>query len=71
MKLAVRIIKMKLVIVLLVHWCLCNTFIIIFQDEAAAKKFRDITEAYEVLGNVKLKKMYDKGLYLFKLSILS
>lgn len=31
-------------------------------DEAAAKKFRDITEAYEVLGNVKLKKMYDKGL---------
>ncbi|CAH0595302.1 unnamed protein product [Chrysodeixis includens] len=31
-------------------------------DEAAAKQFRAITEAYEVLGNVKLKKMYDKGL---------
>ncbi|KAF9796592.1 hypothetical protein SFRURICE_012685 [Spodoptera frugiperda] len=31
-------------------------------DETAAKKFRAITEAYEVLGNVKLKKMYDKGL---------
>ncbi|KAJ0173102.1 hypothetical protein K1T71_011278 [Dendrolimus kikuchii] len=31
-------------------------------DEASAKKFRAITEAYEVLGNVKLKKMYDKGL---------
>lgn len=31
-------------------------------DEASAKKFRDITEAYEVLGNVKLKKMYDRGL---------
>ncbi|XP_075983391.1 uncharacterized protein LOC142981390 [Anticarsia gemmatalis] len=31
-------------------------------DEAAAIKFRAITEAYEVLGNVKLKKMYDKGL---------
>lgn len=33
----------------------------LFQDETAAKKFRAITEAYEVLGNVKLKKMYDKG----------
>ncbi|CAG9791497.1 unnamed protein product [Diatraea saccharalis] len=31
-------------------------------DEASAKKFRSITEAYEVLGNIKLKKMYDKGL---------
>lgn len=31
-------------------------------DETSAKKFRAITEAYEVLGNVKLKKMYDKGL---------
>ncbi|CAK1590306.1 unnamed protein product [Parnassius mnemosyne] len=31
-------------------------------DETAEKKFRAITEAYKVLGNVKLKKMYDKGL---------
>lgn len=31
-------------------------------NEESAKKFRAITEAYEVLGNVKLKKMYDKGL---------
>ncbi|XP_063628829.1 dnaJ homolog subfamily C member 30, mitochondrial-like [Cydia splendana] len=31
-------------------------------DDASAKKFRAISEAYEVLGNVKLKKMYDKGL---------
>ncbi|CAG5044076.1 unnamed protein product [Parnassius apollo] len=31
-------------------------------DEKAEKKFRAITEAYKVLGNVKLKKMYDKGL---------
>ncbi|XP_045770827.1 dnaJ homolog subfamily C member 30, mitochondrial [Maniola jurtina] len=32
------------------------------KDEESAKKFRAITEAYEVLGNIKLKKMYDKGL---------
>ncbi|KAL4712354.1 hypothetical protein ACJJTC_001515 [Scirpophaga incertulas] len=31
-------------------------------DEASAKQFRAITEAYEVLGNVKTKKLYDKGL---------
>ncbi|CAB3220368.1 unnamed protein product [Arctia plantaginis] len=31
-------------------------------DETSAKKFRAISEAYEVLGNVKLKKMYDRGL---------
>ncbi|XP_028157659.1 dnaJ homolog subfamily C member 30, mitochondrial-like [Ostrinia furnacalis] len=35
-------------------------------DEASAKKFRAITEAYEVLGNLKLKKMYDKGLLVGK-----
>ncbi|XP_013142533.1 PREDICTED: dnaJ homolog subfamily C member 30-like [Papilio polytes] len=34
----------------------------ISSDETSAKKFRSITEAYEVLGNIKLKKMYDKGL---------
>ncbi|XP_050353587.1 dnaJ homolog subfamily C member 30, mitochondrial-like [Nymphalis io] len=32
------------------------------KDEESAKKFRAITEAYKVLGNIKLKKMYDKGL---------
>ncbi|CAG9820564.1 unnamed protein product [Phaedon cochleariae] len=32
-------------------------------DEVSAEKFRDITEAYEVLGNVKTRKLYDKGLY--------
>ena len=32
------------------------------QSEEAALKFRQITAAYEVLGNIKLRKMYDKGL---------
>lgn len=32
------------------------------QDKASADKFRAITEAYEVLGNYRLKKMYDKGI---------
>ncbi|CAH0713710.1 unnamed protein product, partial [Brenthis ino] len=32
------------------------------KDDESAKKFRAITEAYKVLGNIKLKKMYDKGL---------
>lgn len=31
-------------------------------SEDAAKTFRDITAAYEVLGNLKLRKLYDKGL---------
>jgi len=31
-------------------------------SEAAAKKFREITAAYEVLGNHQLRKMYDKGI---------
>lgn len=35
----------------------------LLQDEEAAKKFRAITEAYEVLGNARLKKLYDKGYY--------
>lgn len=30
-------------------------------SEAAAKQFRDITSAYEVLGNVKMRRLYDKG----------
>jgi len=30
-------------------------------SENAAQKFRDISEAYEVLGNVRLRKLYDKG----------
>ncbi|CAH1107701.1 unnamed protein product [Psylliodes chrysocephalus] len=33
------------------------------KDEASLQKFRAITEAYEVLGNVKTRKMYDRGLY--------
>lgn len=30
-------------------------------SETAAQKFRDISEAYEVLGNYKTRKLYDKG----------
>uniref|UniRef100_A0A1B6FYQ9 J domain-containing protein n=1 Tax=Cuerna arida TaxID=1464854 RepID=A0A1B6FYQ9_9HEMI len=30
----------------------------------AAEKFRDITEAYEVLGNLKSRKLYDRGLLI-------
>lgn len=32
------------------------------QSEEAAFKFRQISAAYEILGNPKLRKMYDKGL---------
>ncbi|XP_040156172.1 dnaJ homolog subfamily C member 30, mitochondrial [Anopheles arabiensis] len=31
-------------------------------SEVAAEKFRDITAAYEVLGNYRLRKLYDKGI---------
>ncbi|ENN71469.1 hypothetical protein YQE_11886, partial [Dendroctonus ponderosae] len=31
------------------------------QRDNHSQKFRDITEAYEVLGNVKTRRMYDKG----------
>ncbi|KAM3964008.1 dnaJ (Hsp40) homolog 11 [Aphomia sociella] len=31
-------------------------------DEESTNKFRTIKEAYEVLGNIKLKKMYDRGM---------
>ncbi|KAK5638322.1 hypothetical protein RI129_012617 [Pyrocoelia pectoralis] len=31
------------------------------ENEDAIRKFRDITEAYEVLGNVRLRRLYDKG----------
>ncbi|KAJ8877838.1 hypothetical protein PR048_022297 [Dryococelus australis] len=31
--------------------------------EEAATKFRDITEAYEVLGNLGLRKRYDRGIF--------
>lgn len=31
-------------------------------NESAADKFREITEAYEVLGNYRLRKLYDKGI---------
>ncbi|CAG9830957.1 unnamed protein product [Diabrotica balteata] len=39
-------------------------------DEASLQKFRAITEAYEVLGNVNTRKMYDKGLY-FRSAVVS
>ncbi|XP_046655028.1 dnaJ homolog subfamily C member 30, mitochondrial-like [Daphnia pulicaria] len=32
------------------------------QSEETATKFRQITAAYEILGNLKLRKMYDRGL---------
>lgn len=32
------------------------------RSSEAASKFREITEAYEVLGNYKLRKLYDKGI---------
>lgn len=31
------------------------------QRDQHSQRFRDITEAYEVLGNVKSRKLYDKG----------
>ena len=31
-------------------------------SEDAAEKFREITAAYEVLGNFRLRKLYDKGI---------
>jgi DnaJ homolog subfamily C member 30 len=31
-------------------------------NEDAAEKFRELTEAYEVLGNFRLRKLYDKGI---------
>lgn len=30
-------------------------------SEVAAQKFRDISTAYEVLGNFKLRRLYDRG----------
>lgn len=33
--------------------------------EQHSQKFRDITEAYEVLGNVRTRKLYDKGISIF------
>nr|CAH7769606.1 unnamed protein product [Callosobruchus chinensis] len=32
-------------------------------DAASSEKFRDITAAYEVLGNIKTRKLYDKGAF--------
>ncbi|XP_032596699.1 dnaJ homolog subfamily C member 30, mitochondrial isoform X2 [Drosophila grimshawi] len=31
-------------------------------SESAAKKFREISQAYEVLGNYRLRRLYDKGI---------
>lgn len=39
-------------------------------SETAATQFRDITSAYEVLGNVKMRRMYDKGKNHFYKQIL-
>lgn len=33
-------------------------------SESAAIKFREITQAYEVLGNFRLRRLYDKGIWL-------
>lgn len=30
-------------------------------SEASSQRFQEVNAAYEVLGNVKLRKMYDKG----------
>ncbi|VVC99743.1 dnaJ homolog subfamily C member 30, mitochondrial [Leptidea sinapis] len=38
----------------------------ISKDEETDKKFRAITEAYKVLGNIGLKRLYDKGLLVGK-----
>jgi len=31
-------------------------------SESAAKKFREINQAYEILGNYRLRRLYDKGI---------
>lgn len=31
-------------------------------SEVAAEKFRDLSKAYEILGNFRLRKLYDKGI---------
>ncbi|CAG9861300.1 unnamed protein product [Phyllotreta striolata] len=36
------------------------------KDEVSHQKFRDITEAYETLGNTRTRKMYDRGLHIRK-----
>lgn len=40
-----------------------NQGITVDQRDKHSQKFRDITEAYEVLGNVKTRKMYDRGMF--------
>lgn len=32
--------------------------------EISAKKFREISQAYEVLGNYRLRRLYDKGIHI-------
>ncbi|KAJ8985251.1 hypothetical protein NQ317_018281 [Molorchus minor] len=39
-------------------------------NPTSSQKFRDITEAYEILGNLKTRKLYDKGLYHFDSAIV-
>lgn len=36
-----------------------------YKGEDGALKFREVTEAYEVLGNIKKRRLYDRGLYNF------
>lgn len=33
-------------------------------SESAAIKFREINQAYEVLGNFRLRRLYDRGVYV-------
>lgn len=37
----------------------------------AADKFREVTEAYEVLGNIKARRLYDKGTFQFTFSLFT
>lgn len=41
------------------------------KSEEAKQKFRRITEAYEVLGNFRTRRMYDKGLDISFVHLLS
>lgn len=40
-------------------------------SEENLQKFRDVTEAYEVLGNVRTRKLYDRGKIIFNFHLES
>lgn len=40
-------------------------------SEKASKRFREISAAYEVLGNFRTRRMYDKGLLVKSCSVIS